>query len=347
MSQTDMVRTYLRYARDIAKQYNLDPYAMMAVAGAESGWNPSAIGDNGQSFGYHQFYTHGAGGPNARQYLDPIKNITRAAQLMSKSGAAGKTGRAAIEAMVRNFERPADPSGEIQRAMGYYQQYGKMSPSGGGNLSSSVTAPMMGSQNTSDPFAESRQGLMSILMQRPIDPNAQSLQLINALQGMPNASDVQQGPSAGVSGVSSPIQYQGSSYTGNAGGSLLKPLGDTKYKLIGSPYQGTHTIGNWQSDNAVDLAVPVGTPIYATENGVIGNRIGSLGSNNPRMAGLRLTLQGKGNAFYYAHLSRLVVKAGQKVKRGQLLGYSGSANGVAHLHFGVENGNPLKLFGFG
>lgn len=45
------------------------------------------------------------------------------------------------------------------------------------------------------------------------------------------------------------------------------------------------------------------------------------------------------------HLSKLAVEAGQHVKRGQLLGYSGSANGAPHLHLGVEHGDPQKLFG--
>jgi murein DD-endopeptidase MepM/ murein hydrolase activator NlpD len=36
-----------------------------------------------------------------------------------------------------------------------------------------------------------------------------------------------------------------------------------------------------------------------------------------------------------------VVKPGQQVKAGQLLGYSGVANGVAHLHYAVESGSPL------
>jgi len=47
------------------------------------------------------------------------------------------------------------------------------------------------------------------------------------------------------------------------------------------------------------------------------------------------------NAAYYAHLSKIVVKPGEKVKTGQILGYSGVANGVAHLHFAVEKGSPL------
>ena len=57
------------------------------------------------------------------------------------------------------------------------------------------------------------------------------------------------------------------------------------------------------------------------------------------------TLDTKGNAFFYAHLSKLSVHAGQHVKKGQLLGYSGSANGSPHLHIASEHGDPQKLFG--
>lgn len=112
-------------------------------------------------------------------------------------------------------------------------------------------------------------------------------------------------------------------------------------KPIGLPYQGTHTLyGNWESDNAVDWSAPVGTPIYAVADGTIGSQIGALKSGDPKLQGLRVHLKTKSNEFYYAHLSKLVVKAGQHVKAGQLLGYSGSANGVAHLHFGAEKGDP-------
>jgi len=120
-----------------------------------------------------------------------------------------------------------------------------------------------------------------------------------------------------------------------------------KYKVIGTPYQGTHTLGNWQSDNAVDLAMPVGTPLYAAADGVIGPGVGSLGRGG-QFAGLRFTLVGKQVSFWYGHLSKLAVKAGQKVKKGQLVGYSGSANGVAHLHFAVYTGNnPANFVQFG
>lgn len=92
---------------------------------------------------------------------------------------------------------------------------------------------------------------------------------------------------------------------------------------------------NWQSNNAWDIGIPVGTPIYAVADGTVGSQIG-VSSSRPN-DGSRLTLSIPGNAYYYAHLSQLAVKAGQKVKAGQLLGYSGvSQNGAPHLHIGVQ-----------
>jgi murein DD-endopeptidase MepM/ murein hydrolase activator NlpD len=37
------------------------------------------------------------------------------------------------------------------------------------------------------------------------------------------------------------------------------------------------------------------------------------------------------------------VTAGEQVHKGDLLGYSGSANGVEHLHFAVRDGSPLSI----
>lgn len=128
---------------------------------------------------------------------------------------------------------------------------------------------------------------------------------------------------------------------------LPKPV-----RAIGVPYQGTHGKSfnqkggsdNWESENAVDLPTPKGTPVYAVEDGTIGPKIGSLGSSG-RFAGLRLHLVTNGNEFYYAHLSKLTVKAGQHVVAGQLIGYSGVANGVGHLHVASKNGDPRSFFG--
>lgn len=117
-------------------------------------------------------------------------------------------------------------------------------------------------------------------------------------------------------------------------------------KPSGTPYTGSHGASapnNWESRNAVDLDTPVGTPVYAEGPGVIGAQIGSLHSTDPKMQGLRLHLVTGDNEFYYAHLSKIVVKAGEHVGDGQLLGYTGKANGVAHLHFAAKHGDPEQI----
>jgi murein DD-endopeptidase MepM/ murein hydrolase activator NlpD len=115
-------------------------------------------------------------------------------------------------------------------------------------------------------------------------------------------------------------------------------------EVIGLPYQGSHTLyGNWESDNAVDIAVPTGTPVYAVADGTIGDQIGSLDSTDPHLEGLRVHLVTGNNEFYYAHLSQLVVQPGEHVQKGQLIGYSGEANGVQHLHFACKVGSPVDV----
>jgi murein DD-endopeptidase MepM/ murein hydrolase activator NlpD len=129
-----------------------------------------------------------------------------------------------------------------------------------------------------------------------------------------------------------------------------------KAAIIGVPGVGTHSYtsppNNWQSDRAVDLAAPVGTPVLAIAAGHICDGCGfgpfdvSLGS---RFNGNRLTLvtvdaQGRElDRAYYAHLSRYAVgiTPGVRVHVGQVLGYTGTANGVAHLHWALMISNPL------
>lgn len=122
-------------------------------------------------------------------------------------------------------------------------------------------------------------------------------------------------------------------------------------QIIGCPFAlgSTHSPlvppDNLASDNAVDIAVPVGTPVYAVADGLIGSQIGPLDSTDPRMAGLRVHLDTAGVRFYYAHLSRIDVFPGEYVQAGQQIGLSGSANGAAHLHFAQDVGNPAETVG--
>jgi murein DD-endopeptidase MepM/ murein hydrolase activator NlpD len=122
-------------------------------------------------------------------------------------------------------------------------------------------------------------------------------------------------------------------------------------EIMGCPFVpgSTHSAfvapNNLASDNAVDISVPVGTPVYAVADGVMGPQIGALDSSDPRMAGLRVHLNAPGVQFYYAHLSEIDVVPGQFVQAGQQLGLSGSANGAGHLHFAQDVGNPAETVG--
>jgi len=127
-----------------------------------------------------------------------------------------------------------------------------------------------------------------------------------------------------------------------------------KFQLIGFPGIGTHSWisppNNWESDNACDVGCNEGTPIVAVADGHIGPSFGPLPDPDPRFHGIRLHLVVPQffNEFYYAHLKSTAagIKPGVQVKQGQLLGLSGTANGVEHLHIGEANGNPVHdLFG--
>lgn len=88
--------------------------------------------------------------------------------------------------------------------------------------------------------------------------------------------------------------------------------------------------------NGIDLGVPLGTPVYATDDGTVvaegwGNYDNWMGS----IAGIFVRVGHNWGYSAYAHLSSSIVDVGQWVNRGQLIGYSG-ATGVGtgpHLHF--------------
>jgi hypothetical protein len=183
------------------------------------------------------------------------------------------------------------------------------------------------------------------------------LHLARAVGNIPAGSDILIGLSAGpdatpndpASGIlalrQGPLDY---SRPGGAG--FAYPLA-VRGTIIGCPFAigSTHSPfrppDNLASDDAVDIAVPTGTPVLAVTAGVIGTLIGPLDSADPHLAGLRLHLDAASHRFYYAHLSRIDVIPGQHVEAGQQLGLSGEAAGVPHLHFAQDGGDPAQTIG--
>lgn len=91
----------------------------------------------------------------------------------------------------------------------------------------------------------------------------------------------------------------------------------------------------------IDFTAPTGTPIYATGDGVIEQADGQSGGY-----GLCVRINhGFGYMTLYGHMSKILVTAGQKVRRGQvigLLGNTGLSTGP-HCHYEVHrNGEPVN-----
>jgi murein DD-endopeptidase MepM/ murein hydrolase activator NlpD len=105
-------------------------------------------------------------------------------------------------------------------------------------------------------------------------------------------------------------------------------------------------LGNWQSDNAVDIGLEKETPVFAAEEGTVvkaGGPEHDPGGAGSVIAGASVSIKGKsGQSFFYTHNWENKVETGDKVEAGQEVALSGSANGVAHLHLGVEDGDPEK-----
>ena len=121
------------------------------------------------------------------------------------------------------------------------------------------------------------------------------------------------------------------------------------YRQFSSPFgpRESPTAGASSNHQGVDLAGPEGTPIYATKSGVV------TVNKSSKSAGNYVTIKHDNTySSIYMHLSRSVVKKGQTVKQGELIGYMGSTGVVTgtHLHFGIiKNGtyvNPANYMYF-
>jgi murein DD-endopeptidase MepM/ murein hydrolase activator NlpD len=99
-------------------------------------------------------------------------------------------------------------------------------------------------------------------------------------------------------------------------------------------------LGNWQSDNAVDLMCPPGVKWIAVEDGKISSSMGwGESSGSGTVYGYRLHLEGKsGNTYFYQHGASNIAPQGKEVKKGDVIGEVGAFNnGIpTHLHFASQ-----------
>jgi murein DD-endopeptidase MepM/ murein hydrolase activator NlpD len=96
----------------------------------------------------------------------------------------------------------------------------------------------------------------------------------------------------------------------------------------------------------MDFAAPVGTEIYATRDGFVDEI-----ESSKRGYGNKVVIShGFGYLTLYAHMSKITVKKGQKIKRGDIIGYVGNTglSTAPHLHYEVHHHgktmNPVNYY---
>jgi len=96
----------------------------------------------------------------------------------------------------------------------------------------------------------------------------------------------------------------------------------------------------------VDFSAPIGTEIYSTGDGVV-----KAVKNSKRGYGNNILVDhGFGYQTFYAHCDKILVKKGQHVKRGQIIGKVGNTgkSTAPHLHYEVRKSNraidPINYF---
>ncbi|MBT8283488.1 MAG: M23 family metallopeptidase [Muriicola sp.] len=128
----------------------------------------------------------------------------------------------------------------------------------------------------------------------------------------------------------------------------IQPVNNENLTRMASGY-------GWRSDPftkarkmhwGMDFTAPKGVPIYATGDGTV-----TRADNRASGYGKHIRVEhGYGYMSLYAHLSNYNVKRGQKVKRGDLIGFIGSTgrSEAPHLHYEVwkdgDRINPINFY---
>jgi murein DD-endopeptidase MepM/ murein hydrolase activator NlpD len=127
---------------------------------------------------------------------------------------------------------------------------------------------------------------------------------------------------------------------------LAFPVLGRRERDIGSSF-GDPRDGGARDHHGIDIFAPRGTPALAAARGTV------LRVETTRLGGNVVWLRdARGNAIYYAHLSRQSVVAGQSVRVGDTVGLVGNTGNAIrsrpHLHFGVyrRGEGPLNPFWF-
>ncbi len=128
----------------------------------------------------------------------------------------------------------------------------------------------------------------------------------------------------------------------------IQPIANKDLKRMASGYGfRTHPIYKTEHfHSGIDFSAVVGTEIYATGDGVIARA-----DDKAQGYGNHVVINhGYGYETLYGHMSKIIARVGQKVKRGDVIGLIGSSgmSTAPHLHYEVIKNqnkiNPINFF---
>ena len=131
--------------------------------------------------------------------------------------------------------------------------------------------------------------------------------------------------------------YDASSGQGAESGGLLAPVPGSITSRFGM--RRHPVLGYRRMHSGIDFRATTGTPIHAVADG----RVTSAGRAGGCGNAVRLSHEG-GISTRYCHMSRMAVRSGERVTRGQVIGYAGATGLVTgpHLHYEMyRNGRAI------
>lgn len=157
-----------------------------------------------------------------------------------------------------------------------------------------------------------------------------------------------------LNNLSARLQYQANSYNEieklikNQGQKLtsipaIQPVSNKNLTRIASGFgmRIDPVYGTPKMHKGLDFTAPQGTPIYATGDGVVSEAGFSDGGYGNHV----VINHGYGYETLYGHMVKVKVRAGQRVKRGEVIGWVGSTGKSTgpHCHYEVHiNGNEVN-----
>lgn len=129
------------------------------------------------------------------------------------------------------------------------------------------------------------------------------------------------------------------------GNEMMHPLGRTR--PISSEFGLRSSTVGGKNHKGIDISTPSGSPVYSPLDGIVE----AARDTTPNPCGGFIQLNHNNIYTKFCHLRQITVTPGEKVKRGQLIGYSGGGRNDPmrgrtsgpHLHYEILNASRIAM----